>query len=156
MFRRINFVVMTLCVNLDMVCIRTIMDYQFQSMFSLLAPALWIRRIKDALTLSIKRARCTIREFNIYIARAQYHYRMMSMGDQIHPWRFISPANQLFVRQLIQDNNNGNTKAPRYWPFVRGIHRWWPVMRKAFPCHDVIMTSENMPPNLIWEIKGAE
>ena len=41
-----------------------------------------------------------------------------------------------------------NIKAPRYWPFVRGIH-WWPVdshrkgpvMRKAFPwpCHDIIV-----------------
>ena len=34
-------------------------------------------------------------------------------------------------------------KAPNYWPFVRGIHRWpvdspyrGPVIWKAFPCHD--------------------
>ena len=33
-----------------------------------------------------------------------------------------------------------------YWPFVRGIHQWpvdsppnGPVMRKVFPCHDLIM-----------------
>ena len=36
---------------------------------------------------------------------------------------------------------------PRYWPFVREIHRWpgsgfiskRPVTRKAFPCDDIIM-----------------
>ena len=41
-----------------------------------------------------------------------------------------------------------NIKAPHYWPFVRGIHQWLvdsphkgPVMWKAFPYHDVIMSS---------------
>ena len=42
-------------------------------------------------------------------------------------------------------------KAPRYWPFVRGIHRApvnsphkWPVTRKMFPFDDVIMWKSNL------------
>ena len=47
-----------------------------------------------------------------------------------------------FVQQLARA---GNIKAPHYWLFVTGIHRWpvdFPrkgtVMWKAFPCHGVI------------------
>ena len=43
-------------------------------------------------------------------------------------------------------------QSPRYWPFMRGIH-WWPedshhkgtVRHKAFPCHNVIMSSQSEP-----------
>ena len=41
-----------------------------------------------------------------------------------------------------------NIKAPRHWPFVRGIHRWpvisphkGPVTRKMLPLRDVIMSN---------------
>ena len=49
-----------------------------------------------------------------------------------------------FTIRLIQHQRN--IKAPRYWPFVRGIHQWpvnsshkGPVTRKKLPFDDVIM-----------------
>ena len=57
-----------------------------------------------------------------------------------------SPASPLFTQPFIQTQIKENIKAPRYWPFVRGIHRGpvnsphkWPVTRKMFPFDDVIM-----------------
>ena len=42
-----------------------------------------------------------------------------------------------------------NNKAPHYWPFVKGIHRWpvdsphkGSVKREAFPCYNVILLKE--------------
>ena len=50
-----------------------------------------------------------------------------------------SLATELFVQQLVQVNKEA-LKAPHYWPFVRGVHRWpvdsphkGPVMWEAFP-----------------------
>ena len=47
---------------------------------------------------------------------------------------------------ICSRQNQRNTKAPRHWPFMRGIHRrpvnsprTGPVMRKMFPFDDVIM-----------------
>ena len=51
-------------------------------------------------------------------------------------------VSMLFVPQLVQANYKEN-KLPHYWPFI-GDHwvppRRGPVMRKAFPCHDIIMS----------------
>ena len=59
-----------------------------------------------------------------------------------------SPASWLFTQPLIQAQINQNIKAPRHWPFVRGIHRLpvnsphkWPVTRKIFPFDDVIVNN---------------
>ena len=48
---------------------------------------------------------------------------------------------------VCADADPKNIKPPRYWPFVRGIHRWpvdsphkGPVTWKLFPLDDVIMT----------------
>ena len=38
-----------------------------------------------------------------------------------------SPANQLRVKQFIQDNIKDNIKTPHYYPFVCGNH-YWPVV----------------------------
>ena len=63
-----------------------------------------------------------------------------------HEW-INSPAPQLFVPQIVQDNNNNKkkSKAQHYWPFVRGIHQSLVdsphkglVMQILFPCHDVL------------------
>ena len=35
-----------------------------------------------------------------------------------------SPATRMFVQQLVKTSVKENTKAPPYWSFVRGIHRW--------------------------------
>ena len=60
----------------------------------------------------------------------------------------ISNQRQLvcFFQQLIQANTREYSKAQCCGHFVMGIHRWWvyftykgSVMRKTFPCHDVIM-----------------
>ena len=63
------------------------------------------------------------------------------------PW----PLNQrqldfLFNIQLLKLTAIENTKAPHYWQFVRGIHRWSvdsphkrPVLLHTFPCHAVVM-----------------
>ena len=61
-------------------------------------------------------------------------------------WRLKSKADRLIVEQHTQANNKGYIKAPPYWSFVRGIHRWpvdsphkGTVMQQSFPCPDVIM-----------------
>ena len=81
-----------------------------------------------------------------HITRLLRHYR-----DATWPsWRLNSRAVRLFVQQVqqfVQAKGKGN-KAPYYWPFVKDSisDRWIPLtlrsqlMRKAFPCHDVIMT----------------
>ena len=38
----------------------------------------------------------------------------------LHYSDVTSPANGLFVLQLVQANNKWNIKAPHCWPFVRG------------------------------------
>ena len=53
---------------------------------------------------------------------------------------------QLFIQQLVQNNNKNTYKTTHHY-FLRGIH-WWtmnsphqrPVIQKTFLCHDVIMT----------------
>ena len=59
-----------------------------------------------------------------------------------------SPANQLRVKQFIQDNIKDNIKAPHYYPFMCGNHFWpvvplsnGPVMLQVSPCPDIIMNS---------------
>ena len=61
-------------------------------------------------------------------------------------WRLRSPTIQLFVQPCVHTYIKENIKAMRYWPFVRGIHRWavdsphkGPVTWTMFPCHDVFM-----------------
>ena len=55
-------------------------------------------------------------------------------------------TSQLFTQPFIQTQIKENIKAPRHWPLCGGIHRGpvnsphkWPVTRKMFPFHDVIM-----------------
>ena len=62
--------------------------------------------------------------------------------------RINSPVTWTFVQQRVQANNKGH-----YWPLCEGIHRWpvdsphkGPVMRKAFPCYDVI----TFFPSMLW------
>ena len=57
-----------------------------------------------------------------------------------------SQASRLFTQSFIKAQIKESTKAPRHWPFVRGIHRWLvnsphkePVTRKMCPFDDVIM-----------------
>ena len=57
-----------------------------------------------------------------------------------------SPTSWLFTQPFIQGQIKENTKAPRHWPVVRGIHHWpvnsphkGPVTRKMFPFDDVIL-----------------
>ena len=59
------------------------------------------------------------------------HYRDVTWAL----WYLKPPATLLLVHQLVQANSKENIKAPHYWTFV--THKE-PVMRKAFPCHDVI------------------
>ena len=58
----------------------------------------------------------------------------------------VSYATRLFVQQLSRDNNEDNIKALHDWPFTRVIERCLvethskePVIRTAFPWHEVIM-----------------
>ena len=39
-------------------------------------------------------------------------------------WRLESPASWLFAQAFVQAQINENIKAPRHWPFLRGIHHW--------------------------------
>ena len=56
----------------------------------------------------------------------------------------------LFTQPFVQAQIKENIKAPRHWPFVRGIHRWpvnsphkGPVTPKIFPFDDVIMMTSS-------------
>ena len=63
-------------------------------------------------------------------------------------WRLQSPVIRLFVQQFVQVDIKGNIGAPHHRSRARGIH-WWQVdshqkglvMQKAFPFHDVIMST---------------
>ena len=74
-------------------------------------------------------------------------------------WRHIAyddisnyqPPDCLFNR-LFEAQIKESIKAPRRWPFVRGIRRWplnspnkEPVTRKVFPFDDVIMILNSVP-----------
>ena len=57
----------------------------------------------------------------------------------------------MFTHLFIQAQIKVNIQAPRYWPFVRGIHRWpvnsphkRPVTQKMFPFDDVTMIWLNL------------
>ena len=70
------------------------------------------------------------------------HYNDITMGFMASQITSISTV--YFSIRLIQHQRN--IKAPPYWPFVRGIHRWpvnsshkGPVTRKKLPFDDVIM-----------------
>ena len=64
-----------------------------------------------------------------------YHYDLHYRDVTWALWYLKPPATLLLVHQLVQANSKENIKAPHYWTFV--THKE-PVMRKAFPCHDVI------------------
>ena len=64
-------------------------------------------------------------------------------------WCLKSPTTQLSVQRLAQAGNNKNVRASHYWPFVRGIHRWFhcdsehegPVMRMFRACGKLFRTN---------------
>ena len=71
------------------------------------------------------------------------------------------PVPRLFVQEFLQAGGKGNTKAPHHCPFVWGIHRSpvdsphkGPLLRKAFPCHSVVMTSDRINTTLV-VLKGC-
>ena len=43
-------------------------------------------------------------------------------------WRLKSPATRLFLQEISHAKIEGNINAPNNRSFVRGIHRWWPVV----------------------------
>ena len=59
------------------------------------------------------------------------------------PCRLKSLTTRLFVQQLVKTNNNEYIEAPHYWLLWKksDLHspRNGTVMRKVFPCHDIIM-----------------
>ena len=71
-----------------------------------------------------------------------FHYCDVIMGTMASQITSL----RLFTQPFIQAQIKENSKAPRYWPFVRGIHRWpvnsphkGPVTRKMSPFDYVIM-----------------
>ena len=63
--------------------------------------------------------------------------------------RLKPPTFRLFTQKFVSPNNKEHTTL-HYWPLVREIHRSpvdsphkGPVMRKACPCHDVIMPTHS-------------
>ena len=74
-----------------------------------------------------------------YISPLQWRYNGHDGVSNHQPYHCL--LNRLFSA------DQRNIKAPRYWPFVRGIHRRpvnsphkWPVTRKMFSFDDVIMS----------------
>ena len=56
------------------------------------------------------------------------------------------PATWLLAQQHVDTKNKENIKASHYWPFCEwnppatgGFPSQMPIMRKGFPCHDIIM-----------------
>ena len=67
----------------------------------------------------------------------------ITMTSEWARWRLKSPASRLFTQPFIRVQIKENIKAPRHWPLCgefTGPHKW-PVTRKMFPFHDVIMMS---------------
>ena len=68
---------------------------------------------------------------------------LITVTSQWARWRLKSPASRLFTQSFIQTQIKENTKAPRHWPlwgeFTGEFPHKWPVTRKMFPFHDVIM-----------------
>ena len=64
-------------------------------------------------------------------------------------WCFKSRATRLFVQQLTQASIKGNTKGPRRWPFVRGIHRWSVVANVLL--HGEDMGLDSLHRSEIWQ-----
>ena len=61
-------------------------------------------------------------------------------------WRPKSISVRRFVQWLMLADIKKKIKGPHHWPFFRLIHQWaldskGPVMRKAYPWHDVLCTS---------------
>ena len=96
--------------------------------------------------LSPARRQATIRNWSHDInPRNSNHITMTSQWEQL---RLKSPASRLFIQPFIQTQIKANIKAPRHWPFVRGIHRSpvnsphkRPVMGKLVPFDDVENTN---------------
>ena len=79
--------------------------------------------------------------FFIYIV----HYNDVIMGMMASQITSLA----IIYSTVYSGADQGNIKAPHYWPFVWGIHgspvnspHKWPVMWKMFPFDDVIMTTE--------------
>ena len=75
-------------------------------------------------------------------------------------WHLESLVTWLFVWQLVQENDKGNTKALHYWHFVRGIHQWLvdsphksPVIRKRFHVIQMMQHLANKDNKLYLAIK---
>ena len=71
-----------------------------------------------------------------------FHYHDVIMGAMASQITSLIIVDSTFIQAQIKEN----TKAPRHWPLLRGIHRWpvnsphkWLVMRKMFPFDDVIV-----------------
>ena len=64
-------------------------------------------------------------------------------------WRLRSPASRLFTQQLVRTNIKGKIKTSALLTLCDGNPRWpvdsplkGPVMRKAVPCHNLIMNCD--------------
>ena len=76
----------------------------------------------------------------------------ITLASECASWRLKSPAKPLFVQPHAQKTYlKENVKAPRLWPFVRGIRRSpvdsphkGPVTWNLFACHDVFMRTGTM------------
>ena len=70
------------------------------------------------------------------------------------PWLLKSPASPQFIQLFAQTYITEDSKALRYWKFVRGIYQWpvgfphnAPVARKLSPSHHVIRNEERRKSN---------
>ena len=71
---------------------------------------------------------------------AYLHHRTVQWRHNGHDGVSSHQPHDCLLKRLFR--RRSNTKAPRHWPFVRGIHRWphkGPVTRKMFPFDDAIM-----------------
>ena len=71
-----------------------------------------------------------------------------------------------FINSACSGSHQQNVKAAYHWCFVGGIHRWpmdypknWPVTRKVFLCHDVVMWITSpilwITRNCVWNTDGT-
>ena len=72
-------------------------------------------------------------------------------------WRLKSLEYRVYTKPFVQAKNKEKTQAPRYWPFVKGIHRSsvnslqkGPVIPKMFPFDEVIISHKKTHKNYVY------
>ena len=78
--------------------------------------------ISESVDLTLTLRTCTVCVINIHFSLVDVKSFHVSRVVTWASWRLTSPANMLFVQQLVQADRKVSIKAPHHWPFRTGHH----------------------------------